>query len=853
MPGLTSRAVGGRRGAALWNRAVRLGTRRPVATAAAIYLLLAIVMFAPGLAPGRVLSASDHLWTAAPWEASRPAGVPLLGSNREMVDSVTQFQPAQQETREALPDIPLWNPDVLSGRPFLGDPQTAIFSPFSVPTYVLPFWKSLAIMSILKLFVGALGGFLMARELRLRYGGALLTGLVFGFSLWSVTWVSWTLASVWAFLPWLCFLSERCVRRPGAWPVAGLALVVALQWFGGHPSSSVQILAVVALAWGVRVLAAPTLRAGVGRRLLALGGGITLGTALAAVMLVPFAELLLNSADLKIRTGASELLHQPPDRLLALFLHDWWGSGDTGLSLSFSLEHAYYVAALPLMLAASALLLRPRRERIAVAALALAMLAIVSGLPPLYDLVIELPGLRAANNGRFAVVAVLCLALLAGWGLDDLTGRPLGRARRRAVVGAGAVLLAFPAVLVVGRGMVDLDALGAALEVAWGFATPTAALAGPGAGGLEGVVRLASLLEWLVLAALALGLLALRVRGRLGATGFVALALVLVTLDLFKAGMGFNPAIPESTAAQPVTPALRYLQAQRPARFTALAPARSNALVLPLPPNVAMRYGLHDARGYAQPTEERYFELWRQAISTDGGCYYFFCTVLADSSPRALRGLGLLGVSDLLQSPADPDLRGLSVAYSGRDARIYRNPSALPRAFVVDRQVVVDNGDEALDTAVAAGFPVRSAVVTERRIAGLSEGRGTPARVAGTARVTDDGRERVVVDTRADRATMLVLTDPWFPGWKATVDGESAPVERVDYVIRGVRVPAGSHRVEFRYEPASVRIGWVTSALALAAILLLVLSGLRSRRASSATAPSTISATSAGARNRRMP
>jgi hypothetical protein len=829
----------------MWTRARQLATRHPVATAALLYLGLAVLMFAPGLAPGHVLSASDHLWTAAPWEALRPAGVPLLGSNREMVDSVTQFQPALERTRAALPDIPLWNPDVLGGRPFLGDPQTAIFSPFSVPVYLLPFWKSLAFMSILKLWVGAFGAFLMARELRLRQGGALLTGLVFGFSLWSVTWVSWTLASVWAFLPWLCFLSERSVRRPAPWPVAGLAAVVALQWFGGHPSSSVQILTVVTLAWVVRVLASPSLRAGAGRRLLALAGGLALGTALAAVTLVPFAELLLESADLEVRTDASALMHQPADRLLALFLHDWWGSGNDGLSLSFSLEHAYYVAALPLMLAAAALVLRPRRERIAVAALAVAMLAIVSGLPPLYDLVVQLPGLRAANNGRFAVVAVLCFALLAGWGLDDLIGGGQSQARRRTVLAVAAALLAFPVLLVVGRGKVDFGPFGDALRVAWGFADPD--------GNSEALIRLASVLEWLLLAGLALGLLALRARGRLGSAAFVALALALVAFDLFKAGMGFNPAIPGSTASQPITPALRYLQDQRPARFTALAPKRSNALVLPLPPNVAMRYGLHDARGYAQPTEKRYFELWRSAIAADSGCYYFFCTVLADSSPKALRALGLMGVSDLLQSPADPSLRGLPVAYSGSDARVYRNPSALPRAFLVDRQRVVPDGDAALAAVVAPGFPARSVAVTERRVRGLPEAGAAPSGVPGTARVTHDGAERVAVDTRADRPTMLVLTDSWFPGWTATVDGRSVSVERVDYVIRGVPVPAGAHRVEFRYEPASVRIGWVTSALALAAILLLLTIGRRSSSASSATAPSTISATSAGARKRRIP
>ena len=101
---------------------------------------------------------------------------------------------------------------------------------------MLPFWDSLAVMAALKLFVAALGAFLLARAFGMRFAGAFLCGLVFGFSLWSVTWVSWTTMSVWALLPWLCLLAELCVRRPGPLPFAGLATATGLQFLGGHPS-----------------------------------------------------------------------------------------------------------------------------------------------------------------------------------------------------------------------------------------------------------------------------------------------------------------------------------------------------------------------------------------------------------------------------------------------------------------------------------------------------------------------------------------------------------------------------------------------------------------------------------------
>jgi hypothetical protein len=317
----------------------------------------------------------------------------------------------------------------------------------------------------------------------------------------------------------------------------------------------------------------------------------------------------------------------------------------------------------------------------------------------------------------------------------------------------------------------------------------------------------------------------LRLSGRLGVPAFAGLALALVVLDLFKAGMGYNPAIHERDAVQPVTPAIRYLQEQRPNRFAGLHPEAPITLAVPLPANVAMRYGLYDARGYDFPFEKRYAELWRRAIAQSPDCNYAFCPESAGRSPTALRALGLLGVTDLLQNHGDPPLRDLQLAYSGPDARVYRNPAALPRAFLVSSQRVVDGGDAARDAVTATDFPARSVAVTEKRIDGIGE--GTTGSSTGTARITHYGEERVDVHTDAGRRALLVLTDSWFPGWKATVDGHDAPIERVDYLIRGVVVPAGAHRVEFRYEPASWRAGWILSLLALIGILAAALVGWR--------------------------
>jgi hypothetical protein len=134
---------------------------RPLLAAASIYAVLSLVMFGQGLVPGRIPAATDYFWQAAPWNTALPAGVSPSGSNHELQDSIKAFQPFLLQTRAALPDIPLWNPHVMGGRPFLANSQSAMFSPFSVPAYVLPFWHSLALIHMMKVFVAAFGGFVL--------------------------------------------------------------------------------------------------------------------------------------------------------------------------------------------------------------------------------------------------------------------------------------------------------------------------------------------------------------------------------------------------------------------------------------------------------------------------------------------------------------------------------------------------------------------------------------------------------------------------------------------------------------------------------------------------------------------
>jgi hypothetical protein len=155
---------------------------------------------------------------------------------------------------------------------------------------------------------------------------------------------------------------------------------------------------------------------------------------------------------------------------------------------------------------------------------------------------------------------------------------------------------------------------------------------------------------------------------------------------------------------------------------------------------------------------------------------------------------------------------------------VYANADALPRTFLVGRQQVVASEDEALSAVTAPGFDGRRVAITERPLKGLPRGAGGGP--AGQAQLVSYGNERVVAEATARRPALLVLTDLHYPGWKVLVDGRDAALERVDYLLRGVMLEPGTHRIEFVYRPASWTLARAVSLAGLLVLMAAIAAGL---------------------------
>ena len=108
---------------------------------------------------------------------------------------------------------------------------------------------------------------------------------------------------------------------------------------------------------------------------------------------------------------------------------------------------------------------------------------------------------------------------------------------------------------------------------------------------------------------------------------------------------------------------------------------------------------------------------------------------------------------------------------------------------------------------------------------------------ADRAAVTTYEADRIRLNTATGAPGLLVLSEVYYPAWKAYVDGRPVPVYAADHALRAVPVPAGEHEVELRYESWSLRIGLVVSLIAYLALVALALAGAQRRRKSADAIP----------------
>ncbi len=435
-----------------------LGPWLPVVVAAAV----AMALLSPALFCGYVLSPADVILVGEGFIG--PTHEP---ANRLLTDVAFAFEPWLIEARRQLRvgQWPWLNPYAGLGAPLFGNLQSALLCPFNWPFLLTGSPRAFAWQALAKLLCAAAGVVLLSRHLALGRSAQTLAAVCYMLGGFMSCWLLYPLASSAAWFPWLCWSLLGLVRRPSTRQVAIVAVTVALAWLGGHPETVMHSVLGAAL---FAVMAFRPLRPRTAT--IAAVSAVLLGTAVAAVQLVPFFSYL--SVSNVWERGSATGRTQPARRLmisaastvcmLVPFAYGSYGRRDAHVEKALGLENfneiaSGYCGVLIPALALLAVLGRNRAPRWVRAAGMLAVLGWLVGYRwfPFYDALHLVPGVAHVQHQRLLLWPTLFAPLVAAYGLHQLSTVTTYHRPIRVVTLAYAVLcttLALGAVAVVAAG-----------------------------------------------------------------------------------------------------------------------------------------------------------------------------------------------------------------------------------------------------------------------------------------------------------------------------------------------------------------------------------------------------------------
>jgi hypothetical protein len=740
--------------------------------------------------------------------------------------------------------LPFWNPLLGMGAPFIANYQSALFYPpnwtyflFYVAGGITGLAWSQALVLAIHLTWSGFGMALLMRRLGSGKLGQTISGLAFGLSGYLVAraWFASINAAV-AWLPWILLLSFDLVKdQSKPKNIIKLGISIGMQLLAGHAQISWYTLLLTGIwisFWGWQNQTHN--QKGKIRALLKIWLGLALATGLgvviASVQLLPTAEYLLQSQrSSAVDYEAAMTYSFWPWRLLGFIAPDLFGSPVIGDYWGYAnfWEDAIYIGLLPFLLAFGVILGGIFRNRSKTAesgqqctdgincssviyrslfplVYLLISLIIVSFLlalgknTPIFPwLYRHIPTFDMFNSPtRFSVWAVFSLALLAGIGAEHWR-RPVKRGlywTRLATAGAFAISLG------AGLGWFVLRDVatdfhpsfvrGLALTGFWGLGSGVLALLAPRKDSQE--VNSGRLWQWTVV--------------------------LWVATDLIFAGWGLNPGIPldfyteippnKNQIQEIVGDGRMYLLGDDEETirykqyfiFESFDPGRDwiNIRAIQLP-NLNLLDGIPMANNYDPMVPGRYAR-WMKEIS----------------------GMDIPLRDDLL------DLMGISVFESDDPAGNFgvafdpRKTAARVRWVPCARYV--DDEESAWNLIFSGAVDLQAEVILEKAAHSQTQDCNP---WDGNSKIVGEDPNHVTIQIDSQSPGWIELSDIWYPGWRASVDGTPTLMFRADYLFRAVEVPAGSHTVEFSYRPVWFYAG---SGISLVAWLGVAIFFIRQRQ-----------------------
>jgi len=765
------------------------------------------------------------------------AGWNLVGGGTVVgKDTITQFYPWYSFLGESLRsgDVPGWNPHQFSGAPFAGDPLSGwTYLPAMLLFTLLPLAAAASGYILFHLLLAGLSTYALARALRMNVAGSLLAAVAYEYTgyLYTRNLCCSAYVGVSAWLPLAILGAELAIRSPRWldrslwWGLSGLALSQILAaWLG--QGSYYALLALGGYVAYRTLLFPPENIRGLWARVsgLFLHGGAVLvfGFGLAAAGVIPRLEYiaLSNLADGYAGIGADEAVY------------GGWKLKTWGKLL---VPSGIYAGLPTLALALAAPLIARGRHAVpyffvrSICALILSGQGVTPLHWTLYHLLPGFESLHTHGPERLKVILYLGFALLAGATLSGL-------AERGRNAGAFAALSILTSLFLVTRvvppptngtpGFFDLVRQipsGTMLALIFVMACVAAYALWPSARPLT--AALVVLVVFVDLFTAGSSIIEER------ATSRGALRTAKMDLAEYYEPAGAAGFLKSKTEGEPVRyfGYGSYLQGGKQSLQYHYSRWFDPSQTAFLASNLATPLGIQSIQGYNAVHISLYDEFIEE-VNGESQNYHD-----TDVFPAGLDSplLDLLNVRYIIV-PANPTpdqsaLKELKdtypTAYSGDRVDVLENTDSLPRAWIVHsaRQATQR---ETLHALSSGAVDPRQTALLERPPPDIARP-DDPA--ADRASITTYEADRIRLRTSTGASGLMMLSEVYYPAWKAYVDGRPVPVHAADHVLRAVPVPAGEHTVELRYESWSLRAGVAISLLSGLGLVALTVARIRRR------------------------
>lgn len=719
-------------------------------------------------------------WVDKKWGYS--VGVPV--KNIILSDVFSQLYPWRRLAVEQLKNLqlPLWNPYSFSGTPLLANWHSAPLYPLNLLMIVFGDSWGWSLMIVAQVLISGSWMYLFLKENKLGNIASLFGSVVFSFGGFMMIFLTvGTFGQAGAWVPGLLFLVLRYTKTEDIKYLAWLSLVMLLIVLAGGFQVATYGFSLTLIYFLFSVYKN---KSGA-RMILSFLIFFILGVGLSCIYLIPVLELFgrsIREFDHNIVGYNYGLI--PLKALITFFAPDYFGNPTTGNFRGFLYhETTFYfgIVALPFVVYG---LIRKKRESIFFGLVAFLSLLLVLDTP-VGQLVYKLgvPLLSTSYASRLNIILLLSVAVLAAIGLESVVkGERKGIFYSLVVVGVGLELFTWIGAIKMGWWFKEI--WGEKYNISWRNA-------------------------WFPLAfAMATSVSCLVLRKKRSALGVVLVGLLAV--DLFRFGWKFTPFVP-TRLDFPTTPLIEFMQNN----LGVYRMERERAEILP--PNTWMQYKMMSPSGYDP------------LYSLD---YAKFYNVYNGSSP--------LQAPSRYAEPERPDLGGPDLVGVKYFAVIKRdemgrvatgeNGGVLPNAFRYDKfkevfadgpSVVLENKnvwpravvyfDWQTETNLIValgklkdGFDFRHKIIVGKELVEIKPNEKQPIE----AKITKYEPNQVIIEANGGtKGGVLFLSDSYYPGWEAKVNGRKIEIIRAYGAFRAVVVPAGQVEVVFEYKPKSFYLG----------------------------------------------